>query len=359
MPQYVPCISCGAAIPTNTMTCPKCGKKIAPAPPRRKWLKWMIPPLVVIAILVPLVLLATHFSKIRQAEIQRRGEEVEQKERAREDLKKQRAEEGRRILEEYKKRELADASQVQKNASGSDLDSLLGGGAPVSKLTREQVKAGLEAVRENVLRCGGPEGRGTLIIHLTIGANGSISTAEATGTFGGTPTGLCAARVVRTAKFPTAEESTEVSYPYKLEPRSQAMSPNIPKYLIDRDTLCADFKTEDNPVKKSTMAEKYARKMQGGIPLKGVDAVIQALAVDGNGDATIVLATDYTSFMGNVKRGSAAFRMLGDLGEDQPVKVTGTVTPLFNDLKAIFSSKEEQLLCGDDWMVKLIGISAR
>lgn len=82
------------------------------------------------------------------------------------------------------------------------------------KLTRDQVRAGLDAMRSQVLQCAnGTYGR--VLADVTISAPGRVSHAVIEGTFAGTNAGSCMARTLRSAKFPAfAGQDISVRYPY-------------------------------------------------------------------------------------------------------------------------------------------------
>ena len=82
------------------------------------------------------------------------------------------------------------------------------------KLTRDQVRAGLDAMRSQVLQCtNGTYGR--VLADVTISAPGRVSHAVIEGTFAGTNAGSCMARVLRSAKFPAfSGQDISVRYPF-------------------------------------------------------------------------------------------------------------------------------------------------
>lgn len=80
------------------------------------------------------------------------------------------------------------------------------------KLTRDQVRSGLDAVRSQVLACAnGTYGR--VLADVTISAPGRVSHAVIEGTFAGTNAGSCMARALRGAKF-EAFSGPEISVRY-------------------------------------------------------------------------------------------------------------------------------------------------
>lgn len=82
------------------------------------------------------------------------------------------------------------------------------------KLTRDQVRSGLDAMRAQVLQCAnGTYGR--VLADVTISAPGRVSNSVIEGTFAGTNAGSCMARVLRGAKFPAfSGEDISVRYPF-------------------------------------------------------------------------------------------------------------------------------------------------
>jgi hypothetical protein len=89
-----------------------------------------------------------------------------------------------------------------------------GGSGLPDKLSREQVQTGMNAVAGNVKNCG--QGKtGAVTVQAVISSAGRVTSANTTGTFAGTPEGLCAARAVRGARFPQAKNPLTVTYPFK------------------------------------------------------------------------------------------------------------------------------------------------
>jgi outer membrane biosynthesis protein TonB len=82
-------------------------------------------------------------------------------------------------------------------------------------LDRMDVQNGMSSVAAAVKQCGQGE-QGTVTLQIVIGPTGRVTSAEPTGTFAGTPVGACAARAVRTARFPATKSSLSVRYPFKL-----------------------------------------------------------------------------------------------------------------------------------------------
>lgn len=90
-----------------------------------------------------------------------------------------------------------------------------GNGGVKDSLDRMDVQAGMNSVAAMVKQCGQGE-QGTVTLQVVISPTGRVATAEPTGSFAGTPVGACAARAVRTAKFPASKNSLSVRYPFKL-----------------------------------------------------------------------------------------------------------------------------------------------
>ncbi len=121
------------------------------------------------------------------------------------------------------------------NKPKDELDALLGGGTPSASnkpkpkppssgggggggvkpsLERADVQKGMNGVAGKVKACGG--GPGTITVKAIIGGTGRVISAVATGSFAGTPVGNCAARAVKSAKFPKSQKNLTVRYPFKL-----------------------------------------------------------------------------------------------------------------------------------------------
>lgn len=101
-----------------------------------------------------------------------------------------------------------------------DSDSGGGGGGPdlPKKLSRSQVTTTLRKLNSRVQRCYHRlKQKGTVQIKLKINSTGHVGSAKATGKFGGTPTGSCVSKVVRSAKFPRfSGPSMSLTYPFLL-----------------------------------------------------------------------------------------------------------------------------------------------
>jgi hypothetical protein len=82
-------------------------------------------------------------------------------------------------------------------------------------LDRSDVLAGMNSVAAMVKQCAQGQ-EGTVTVEVVIGPAGRVMNANPKGTFAGTPVGACAARAVRTARFPTSKKSITVTYPFKL-----------------------------------------------------------------------------------------------------------------------------------------------
>jgi TonB family protein len=82
------------------------------------------------------------------------------------------------------------------------------------RLTRPQVKVGMQAVAAKVQRCGQGKG-GTVNLKVTIAPSGRVTKAMVAGHHAGTPAGTCAARAVRRAKFPQTKNKLTVTYPFR------------------------------------------------------------------------------------------------------------------------------------------------
>jgi len=92
-------------------------------------------------------------------------------------------------------------------------------GAIREKLSRTDVMDGMKAIAPAVQKCFMGWGDGsTVAVQLTIASNGRVSSSTTTGSWAGTPAGLCAARVVRGARFPQSRNSMSVIYPFKTSP---------------------------------------------------------------------------------------------------------------------------------------------
>ncbi len=84
------------------------------------------------------------------------------------------------------------------------------------KLSRAQVKSGLDAVSRKVRKCGQGRASGIITVEVVVKGNGRVARAQPNGSFAGTPVGVCVARAVRRASFPefTGPRLT-IQYPYR------------------------------------------------------------------------------------------------------------------------------------------------
>ncbi len=85
-----------------------------------------------------------------------------------------------------------------------------------AKPSRQQVKSAMDAVTPAVAKCG--PGSGRIVVSVTVaGATGRVLSAQPTGEAVGTTVGLCAAKVVKLAKFPRfQQERLQIKYPFDL-----------------------------------------------------------------------------------------------------------------------------------------------
>ncbi len=134
--------------------------------------------------------------------------------------------------------ESSPSAAAAKNKGNSDLDSLLGGsyskssrkkssspkksksspgssGGVKKSLDRSDVQKGMSRVAGRVKRCGQGK-KGSITLKVVIGSNGKVVSANPSGSFSGSPVGTCAARAVKSARFPKSQKSLTVSYPFKL-----------------------------------------------------------------------------------------------------------------------------------------------
>jgi serine/threonine protein kinase len=83
-------------------------------------------------------------------------------------------------------------------------------------LSRADIRHGAESVQSAVRACGGGQA-GTIQVEFTVGSDGAVRAARATGTFAGTDAGECAARAARRAMFPRFRRpEMTFAYPYVL-----------------------------------------------------------------------------------------------------------------------------------------------
>lgn len=90
-----------------------------------------------------------------------------------------------------------------------------GGGTGKKSLDRNDVQNGMNSVANGVKACGQGQS-GTVTLKVVIGRTGRVMSANATGPFAGTPVGSCAARAVRSARFPASDANLTVHYPFRL-----------------------------------------------------------------------------------------------------------------------------------------------
>jgi hypothetical protein len=85
-------------------------------------------------------------------------------------------------------------------------------------LDRRDVSTAMGAIQEEARSCFGVEKvTGTVSVKFSVGPSGKISSAAATGTFAGTPTGTCVADAVKGAHFPPYDGSpTSFTFPFLL-----------------------------------------------------------------------------------------------------------------------------------------------
>jgi len=95
-------------------------------------------------------------------------------------------------------------------------DFPLGGTDLPQSPSREQVKAAMDSIAPQVVKCGAGSGR--IVVSVAVaGATGRVMSAEPTGDHAGTPLGLCAARAVKLAKFPAfKQDRLRIKYPFDL-----------------------------------------------------------------------------------------------------------------------------------------------
>lgn len=175
-------------------------------------------------------------------------------------------------------------------------------------------------------------------------------------------TGILVSHRVTNARMGLATNS-ELEAALQLEENARAAAEAAkgpkPKYLLEREQACAEFEGESNAARQSRIFEGYARKNMNGIKVNGLEGTLSSLLIDAEGNAAIVVATAHIEFPGTVERNTGAFKQLEKVSEGDRVKVTGRIQPLYNDLKALATSRERELLCGDDWIIKPTRIVAQ
>ncbi|MDD5308452.1 MAG: hypothetical protein PHU25_14110, partial [Deltaproteobacteria bacterium] len=103
---------------------------------------------------------------------------------------------------------------VSKSAGGGGGGG--GGGDLPDTLNRGDVQTGMNAVAGQVSKCGQGQ-TGSVTVKVVIGNAGRVQDAQTVGALAGTPVGQCAARAVRTARFPKFKNpQLIVTYPFKL-----------------------------------------------------------------------------------------------------------------------------------------------
>lgn len=85
------------------------------------------------------------------------------------------------------------------------------------RLNRSQIVAGMGTIRGRVRACFDRfRVPGMAMARVKIAANGRVTEARIRGLFAGTPTGNCIAAAVKAARFPTAKNTTTITYPFLL-----------------------------------------------------------------------------------------------------------------------------------------------
>ena len=86
------------------------------------------------------------------------------------------------------------------------------------ELDRGDVSKAMGAVRASVMRCRDKEQfEGTVTVKFQVSPSGQVTSAEATGSKAGSPTGACVAAAVKKAKFPAYDGApTSFTYPFLL-----------------------------------------------------------------------------------------------------------------------------------------------
>lgn len=124
-------------------------------------------------------------------------------------------------------------SKSSSKGATNELDDLLGGsskkapqkkpektaqpsGGAKTSLSRSDVKTGMASVASRVKQCGQGQ-QGTITLKVVISPSGRVISAAPSGSFSGTSVGACAARAVRSARFPKFSGSNlTVRYPFRL-----------------------------------------------------------------------------------------------------------------------------------------------
>ena len=99
----------------------------------------------------------------------------------------------------------ADGQEAQKKPTKKELD-------------RSDVAKAMGPVRASVMRCRDKEQfEGTVTVKFQVAPSGQVTSAEATGSKAGSPTGACVAAAVKKAKFPPFDGApTSFTYPFLL-----------------------------------------------------------------------------------------------------------------------------------------------
>ncbi|PID38924.1 MAG: hypothetical protein CSA24_00350 [Deltaproteobacteria bacterium] len=85
------------------------------------------------------------------------------------------------------------------------------------RLGRSQIVAGMRKVKPRVRGCFDRfRVPGLAMVKVSVGASGKVTRAKVTGIFGGTPTGACVSRVVKSARFSPCKSITTFDYPFNL-----------------------------------------------------------------------------------------------------------------------------------------------
>jgi len=86
---------------------------------------------------------------------------------------------------------------------------------PIERPSRADVVSALRRVAGAVDACTAETG--SVTVHLIVAPNGSVSSAQATGRFAGTPEGACIVNAVRRARFPAfTSSSMPIDFPFSL-----------------------------------------------------------------------------------------------------------------------------------------------
>jgi predicted Zn finger-like uncharacterized protein len=85
------------------------------------------------------------------------------------------------------------------------------------RLTRSQIQSGMRRIKPRIKKCYDRfKVPGMAMVKVTIGGSGRVSSVRVSGVFGGTPTGGCVTKAVRSARFPKSKNSTTITYPFQL-----------------------------------------------------------------------------------------------------------------------------------------------